>query len=73
MQSPDAPSHESDTLPESSVIPYARFLERQAWRAKIAADFRALDMGAVDGVIDIAVDTTHEVRSEAEAVATCER
>ncbi len=26
----------------TTVIPYTRFLERRAWRAKIAADFRLL-------------------------------
>jgi hypothetical protein len=30
----------SDDRPASNVVPYIRFLERRAWRAKIAADLR---------------------------------
>ncbi len=61
-------------MESSSVVPYARFLERQAWRAKIANDFRTLDAAAVTMVEVVGADgVTNERVFEAEAVATCER
>ena len=66
-----------DTQQDSSVVPYARFLERQAWRAKIARDFRALDTAAVPASDVIEVRATYSATDapvfEAEAVSKCDR
>ena len=45
----DTAADPGETVASAAVIvPYARFLERRAWREKIAADFHHADSTSID-------------------------
>jgi hypothetical protein len=61
MDAPPAHDHSEQTAAVvDNLIPYARFLERRAWRLKIASDRHRLDQESIDIQSSIAEALTTE-------------